>query len=67
MLAAISGVFGDFDINIESMVQKTIQGKHTDIVWVMHEAPGRSVKLALEAIRHLPVVVEVSNWLRVED
>lgn len=67
VLAAIAGVFGDYDINIESMVQKTIQGKHTDIVWVMHEAPGRSVKQALEAIRHLPVVVEVSNWLRVED
>lgn len=67
VLAAIAGVFGDFNINIESMVQKTIQGKHTDIIWVMHEAPGRSVKQALEVIKQLPVVVEVSNWLRVED
>lgn len=67
VLSAISGVFGDYDINIESMVQKTIQGKQTDIVWVMHEAPGRSIRQALEIIARLPVVVEVSNWLRVHE
>jgi homoserine dehydrogenase len=67
VLAAISGVFGDYEINIESMVQKTIQGKQTDIVWVMHEAPGRAIRQALEIIARLPVVVEVSNWLRVHE
>jgi homoserine dehydrogenase len=67
VLSAISGVFGDYDINIEAMVQKTIQGKQTDIVWVMHEAPGRNIRQALAIIRSLPVVVEVSNWLRVEE
>lgn len=66
VLSAISTVFGDYDINIESMVQKTIQGKQTDIVWVMHEAPCRNIADALEKIAHLPVVVEISNWLRVE-
>lgn len=67
VLAAISKVFGDYNINIEAMVQKTIKGKQTDIVWVMHESPGRAIREALEIIRHLPVVVEVSNWIRVEE
>ncbi len=67
VLAAISGVFGDHGINIESMVQKAIEGNQTHIVWVMHEAPGRSVKQALKQIADLPVVVEISNWLRVEE
>ncbi len=67
VLAAISGVFGDFDINIEAMVQKTIQGKQTDIIWVMHEAPSRSIAQALQIIARLPVVISVSNWLRVEE
>ena len=67
VLSAISGVFGDYDINIEAMVQKTIQGKQTDIVWVMHEAPGRNIRQALSIIRGLPVVVEISNWMRVEE
>jgi len=67
VLSAISGVFGDYDINIEAMVQKTRQGKKTDIVWVMHEAPSRGIRQALAIIAGLPVVVEVSNWLRVEE
>jgi homoserine dehydrogenase len=67
VLSAIAGVFGDYDVNIEAMVQKTIQGKQTDIVWVMHEAPGRNIRQALAIIRGLPVVVEVSNWMRVEE
>ena len=67
VLSAISGVFGDFEINIESMVQKTVQGKQTDIIWLMHEAPSRSISEALKVIKNLDVVVEVSNWLRVEE
>ena len=67
VLSAIAGVFGDYDINIEAMVQKTIQGKQTDIVWVMHEAPGRNIRQALAIIAGLPVVIEVSNWMRVEE
>ncbi len=67
VLAAISSVFGDFDINIEAMIQKATMGAQTDIIWLMHEAPGRSITQALEVIAKLPVVVEVSNWLRVEE
>ena len=67
VLSAISGVFGDFGINIESMVQKTLDGNQAHIIWVMHHAPGKNVRLALEQIAKLPVVVHVSNWLRVEE
>jgi homoserine dehydrogenase len=67
VLAAISSVFGDFDINIEAMIQKATMGQQTDIIWVMHEAPGRSITQALAIIARLPVVVAISNWLRVEE
>ncbi len=67
VLAAISRVFGDYNINIEAMVQKTILGRQTDIVWVMHEAPGKAIREAIEIIKGLNVVVEISNWLRVEE
>lgn len=67
VLSAISTIFGDYEINIEAMVQKTIIGKQTDIVWLMHEAPGRCIRQALERIADLPVVVEISNWIRVEE
>lgn len=67
VMAAISAVFGDFDINIASMVQKETRGEETDIIWVMHETPGSSIARALEIIQRLPVVVSVANWLRVEE
>ncbi|HZO91572.1 MAG TPA: homoserine dehydrogenase [Chthonomonadaceae bacterium] len=67
VLAAISSVFGDCDINIEAMIQKATRGEHTDIIWLMHETPGRSIARALEIIARLPVVVSISNWLRVEE
>src|SRR5262249_4797294 len=67
VLAAISSVFGDFDINIEAMIQKATVGAQTDIIWLMHETPTRSIARALEIIAKLPIVVEVSNWLRVEE
>ncbi len=67
VLAAISGVFGDYNINIEAMIQKTIYGRQTDIVWLMHEAPGKAIREALQIIQNLDVVVEISNWIRVEE
>ncbi len=67
VLSAISGIFGDNDINIEAMIQKTIYGKQTDIVWLMHESPGKAIQAALSAIKNLDIVVEVSNWIRVEE
>ncbi len=67
VMASISKIFGDFEINIASMVQKETFGKETDIIWLMHETPGKNVRQALEIIRSLPIVVEVSNWIRVED
>jgi len=67
VLAAIAGVLGDFNISIESVVQKATHNDLAEIIWVTHEAPGRNIQDALEQIRLLPVVVQVANWLRVEE
>ena len=66
VMAAISGIFGDYDINIASMVQKETRGDVTEIIWVMHETPGRSITQALERIAKLEIVVSIGNHLRVE-
>lgn len=67
VLANTARVFGEFDINIEAMVQKAPPGTETVIIWLMHETPSSSIMQALEEIRKLPQVVEVSNWMRVEE
>ena len=67
VLASIAHILGDFDISIESVVQHATDNAQAEIVWVTHEAPGRNVAGALDAIRHLPAVVTVATWLRVGD
>ncbi len=67
VLAGIAGVLGDFEISIESVVQKAAEGGHAEIVWVTHEAPCRNVERAMEKIEKLPIVISVPNWIRVEE
>ena len=67
VLAAIATVLGEFEISIESVVQKATHDGHAEIVWVTHEAPGRNIAGALKQIGALEVVTTISNWIRVED
>ena len=67
VMATISKIFGDYEINIASMVQKETRGAITEIVWLMHETPGRNIASALKQIASLPIVVEIGSWLRVEE
>ena len=67
VMATISKIFGDHEINIASMVQKETRGAVTEIVWLMHETPGRNIANALKQIADLPIVVEIGSWLRVEE
>jgi homoserine dehydrogenase len=67
VLASIANVFGDFDVSIESVVQKALPAEEAEIVWVTHEAPEASVRGALDVISRLPVVKAVHNWIRVEE
>lgn len=67
VLAAIAGVLGEFDISIESVVQKATHSGQAEIVWVTHEASGRNIAGALKRIGELEVVTTIANWIRVED
>jgi homoserine dehydrogenase len=66
-LASIAAVFGDFDVSIESVVQKRGTGEAAEIVWVTHRTREGQIRKALQAIAALPVVREISNWIRVEE
>ena len=67
VMATISKIFGEHEINIASMVQKETRGAITEIVWLMHKTPGRNIADALKQISALPIVVEIGAWLRVEE
>jgi len=67
VLAAIASVFGDFNVSIESVVQKAVEGEAAEIVWVTHRVREADLRGALDVIGRLPVVQSVDNWLRVEE
>jgi len=68
VLAKISKILGDHSISISSVIQKeTDPSTHTaEIVIMTHPATEKAVQQALKETEHLPVVEEVSNFVRVE-
>lgn len=67
VLASIANVFGDFDVSIESVVQRALPGDDAEIVWVTHRVREENLRGALDVIARLPVVRSVNNWIRVEE
>ncbi len=67
VLAAIAAEFANYDVSIESVLQHVLPDSCAEIVWLTHEAPEPSMRAALDAIGHLPVVKQIGSRIRVED
>lgn len=69
VLAQISKVLGDNSISIASVIQKESDpAAQTAVIVIMtYPAPEKAMQKALEELRQLPVVDEVSNCVRVEE
>lgn len=67
VLASIANVYGDFDVSIESVVQRALPGEEAEIVWVTHKSREHYLLGALDVISRLPAVSKVYNWIRVEE
>ncbi len=68
VLSKISGILGDNNISIASVIQKgrQIEGA-VPVVMITHEAKERNIRRALELINNLPVVLEKTILIRIED
>jgi homoserine dehydrogenase len=67
VIAAISTVFGNHGISLESILQKHGDGELAEIVWITHRTREGNLRDALDEIAALPVVRRVANWIRVEE
>src|SRR6266852_1334873 len=59
VLASVASVFGDFDVSIESVVQKRGTGESAEVVWVTHQTTEGDIRRALGVIAQLPAVREI--------
>jgi homoserine dehydrogenase len=68
VLSQISRVLGDNSISISSVIQKEsdLAAQTAILVIMTHPAEEKGVQKALKQLRQLPVVNEVSNFIRVE-
>lgn len=67
VLASLASVFGDFDVSIESVVQRAVPGGDAEIVWITHRCLEANLRSALDVIGRLNIVTGVQNWIRVEE
>ena len=69
VLAQISKVLGDHLIGISSVIQKMTDSvaRAAEIVIMTHPAKEAAMQQALEEVTRLPVVKEISNFIRVEE
>lgn len=67
VLSKISGILGNYDISIASVIQKGRRvGEAVPVVVLTHEAKEKDVKQAVYEIDQLPVVMDKTVFMRVE-
>jgi homoserine dehydrogenase len=66
VLAAISGILGEYKISIASVIQKE-RGDVVPVIMLTHEAKEGSIKKALEKIDKLDTIKDKSLVIRVEE
>ncbi|MGI4792273.1 MAG: homoserine dehydrogenase [Janthinobacterium lividum] len=67
VLASLASVFGDFNVSIESVVQRALPDGDAEIVWITHQTLEANLRSALDVIRRLHIVTAIENWIRVEE
>jgi len=68
VLSRISGILGDLEISIASVIQKGRRvEKAVPIFMVTHEAREKNLQKALQVIDRLPVIVDKTVLIRIED
>lgn len=66
VIAGIAEIFCQNDVSIE-FVKGIKEDGQAEVIWVTAEAPGPNIRRSLEAIKTLPFVTEISNWIRLEE
>jgi homoserine dehydrogenase len=68
VLSRISGILGDLDISILSVIQKGHQSEKAVYIYMLtHEAREKNMRRALQVIDQLPVIVDKTVFIRIED
>lgn len=65
VLASIAGVFGNHDVSLATVIQKHRNENMAEIVVITDDVQEKHINDALEIIKELPIVKEISALIRV--
>lgn len=65
VLASVTGILGDFDVSIASVVQHERPGNIAEIVLITHPSLEANVRSALDVLSRISIVNSIANCLRV--
>jgi len=66
VLAGIAGVFGQHDVSIASVIQKTQTDVNAELILITHLVKEQYLQESLNVMRSMPIVGEINNVIRLE-
>lgn len=67
VLAGIAGVFGNNNVSIAAVVQKTSKGDQAELIMITHRVLENNLQDALTVLRGMSIVGEIGSVIRVEE
>lgn len=66
-LAKVAKIFGDNDISIENMMQKSLKREKANLLLTTHTCVEKDIKKAIDELEHSKVVLTKPAMIRIED
>lgn len=66
VLAGIAGVFGNNNVSIASVIQKTSSGQCAELILITHEVKEQNLSDSLAVLQGMSIVSRIDNVIRVE-
>jgi homoserine dehydrogenase len=66
VLAGIAGVFGNNNVSIASVIQKTSSGECAELILITHEVQEQNLRDSLAVLQGMSIVSKIDNVIRLE-
>ncbi len=66
VLAGIAGVFGDHNVSLASVLQKTSLQNMAELILITHEVKEKNLRDSLVVLQEMPIVDKINNVIRLE-
>ncbi len=66
VLAGIAGVFGDHNVSLATVLQKTSLKNMAELILITHEVKEKDLRDSLIVLQEMPIVDKINNVIRLE-